>query len=683
MWIGFRASDSSDANPFLKMKTARFSANHSVKTRRDPAVLLPRAGELTCESGSLNDVIGALTRSQLMAVLDSEGLWLETNVVFERVTGYASEEIQGQHHRMVLERTHSMGPGYDAFWEALREGEVQSGEFHWVGNGGRAVSIAGSYTPILSEDDVLERVVFLGIDVTASRVEEQVRANIINQTCIISETDLKGVITSVNGKFCEVSQYRPDELLGRPHNVTRHPDMPRDVFRAMWATIGRGEMFRGVVKNRAKDGTPYYVDAVVAPVLGDNGKPRKYIGIRYDITAAETERQNMRGVFHAIDLSFAYAEFAPDGTILSVNDKFLGLSGFSVPDLEGKPHDLLCEMSDLERPKIFALWDRLRGGQAVSGEFRRRGRSGEPIWLQGVYSPVVDETGRVLKVVLVAMDVADAVRHRQDMERVLADVSRNAVTLSAASEELSANSQTMVSNAQSTASQAGMVSAAAQQVSSSVQTVARGAEAMRVSISEIDKSANEAAKVAAVAVSAADSASELMEKLGASSAQVGNVIRTITTIAHQTNLLALNATIEAARAGESGKGFAVVAHEVKELAKATATATDDISEMIETIQNDTIRAVSAISEIHEVITQINAFQGTIAKAVRAQTATTAEISRNVSEAASGSNEIARNIVHVAEAAEGTTQGANDTERAALELAKLAAEQQRMADRFEK
>jgi methyl-accepting chemotaxis protein len=629
----------------------------------------------------MTDLLGALSRSQAMGILDSDGIWLEVNEVFERATGVSAEELEGQHHRVVLERAASMGPAYSAFWEALRDGVVQFGEYEWMGGGGRPVWMVGSYTPMVGDSGDVERIVFVGIDVSGSKAEETVRRNIINQTCIISETDLKGVITSVNGKFCEVSKYRPEELLGKPHNVTRHPDMPRDVFRAMWATIGKGEMFRGVVKNRAKDGTPYYVDAVVAPVLGENGKPRKYIGIRYDITAAETERQNMRGVFNAIDLSFAYAEFGTDGTILLVNRKFLELSGFMASELEGKPHDLICEMSDASLPELLALWDRLRMGQAVSGEFRRRNRSGEGFWLQGVYSPVVDETGRVMKVVLVAMDVGDAVRHRQDMESVLADVSRNAVTLSSASEELSANSQTMVANAHATESQAGMVSAAAQQVSSNVQTVARGAEVMRLSIGEIDKSATEAAKVAAVAVSAADSASELMEKLGSSSAQVGNVIRTITTIAHQTNLLALNATIEAARAGESGKGFAVVANEVKELAKATAKATDDISEMIETIQNDTTHAVSAISEIHEVITKINEYQGTIAKAVRAQTATTAEISRNVAEAASGSNEIARNIVHVAEAAESTTQGANDTERAALELAKLAAALQRMADGF--
>ena len=140
-------------------------------------------------------------------------------------------------------------------------------------------------------------------------------------------------------------------------------------------------------------------------------------------------------------------------------------------------------------------------------------------------------------------------------------------------------------------------------------------------------------------------------KLGESSAEIGNVIKVITSIAQQTNLLALNATIEAARAGEAGKGFAVVANEVKELAKQTAKATEDISRKIEAIQNDTKGAVEAIAQIGKIINQINDIQNTIASAVEEQTATTGEISRNVAEAAKGSNEIAQNITGVAQAAQ--------------------------------
>src|ERR1022692_3793657 len=131
-------------------------------------------------------------------------------------------------------------------------------------------------------------------------------------------------------------------------------------------------------------------------------------------------------------------------------------------------------------------------------------------------------------------------------------------------------------------------------------------------------------------------------KLGESSAEIGQVIKVITSIAQQTNLLALNATIEAARAGEAGKGFAVVANEVKELAKETAKATEDISLKIEAIQTDTKGAVDAIAEISAIINQINDLQNTIASAVEEQSATTNEIGRNIAEASKGSTEIAQN-----------------------------------------
>jgi methyl-accepting chemotaxis protein len=204
---------------------------------------------------------------------------------------------------------------------------------------------------------------------------------------------------------------------------------------------------------------------------------------------------------------------------------------------------------------------------------------------------------------------------------------------------------------------------------------------MQASIREISKNANDSARVAKNAVTAAQSTNETMRKLGDSSQEIGNVIKVITSIAQQTNLLALNATIEAARAGEAGKGFAVVANEVKELAKQTAKATEEISQKIEAIQDDTKGAVTAIEEISAIINQIDDISSSIASAVEEQTVTTNEIGRSVSEAAQGVNDITKNIVSVATAAKNTTQGANDTKTASLELSEMAARLQSIVSKF--
>jgi len=267
------------------------------------------------------------------------------------------------------------------------------------------------------------------------------------------------------------------------------------------------------------------------------------------------------------------------------------------------------------------------------------------------------------------------------LKRMILAITENAMQVASASEELNTTSQQITANSEETSAQADVVSKAAQAVSQNLQTVATGAEEMGASIKEIAKNATEAAKVATAAVKVAETTTVTVSKLGDSSAEIGQVIKVITSIAQQTNLLALNATIEAVRAGEAGKGFAVVANEVKELAKETAKATEDISRKIEAIQTDTKAAVDAIASISGVVNQVNDISGTIATAVEEQNATTNEMSRNVSEAAHGSGEITSNIAGVAEAAQGTTRGATDTQKASQQLVETSTQLRRLVEQF--
>lgn len=251
------------------------------------------------------------------------------------------------------------------------------------------------------------------------------------------------------------------------------------------------------------------------------------------------------------------------------------------------------------------------------------------------------------------------------------DLTQSANDLQKSADSLLTLSSSLSAGAEETSAQANTASTASEEINAGVQTVASNMEEMVAAIKEITKTTNEASSLSNDAMKMAKSTNQIISQLGESSMDIGNVIKVISSIAQQTNLLALNATIEAARAGEAGKGFAVVANEVKELAKQTAKATNDITKKIETIQNDSKNAVSAIAEISDAIEKINGYAGNIAASVEEQAATTNEVTRIVTEAAEGVKQINENIGQVSEAASVTGKDASNTQDAAKSLGQIA------------
>jgi methyl-accepting chemotaxis protein len=753
------------------------------------------------ELKNLRGQLDAINKAQAVIEFNLDGTIISANSNFLKTTSYSLDEITGKHHRMFVDPEYADSSEYKSFWQRLSKGELESGEYKRVGKGGKEVWLQASYNPVFGEDGKPIKVVKFATDITTFKAELLVRTNIMNMTSIVSEANLKGDIMSVNDKFIEVSKYSREELLGKPHNTTRHPDMPKEVFKEMWSTIGRGNIFRGIVKNRAKDGTPYYVDAVIAPILGENGKPKKYLGVRYDITEAELERQNMRGIFRAIDSTYAYIEFDTKGNILSTNKLFQETMGYSPDELKGKHHKMFCDSATVGSHAYDTHWSELAAGKSQTGVFKRISKAGKTLWLQAVYAPVTDEVGRVVKVVKIATDITAAnlknadyqgqidaigkaqaviefamdgtvnsanenflktvgysldeikgkhhrmfcdsayansneykmfweklnrgefdtaeyrrvgkggkvvriqasynpifdlngkpfkvVKYATDLteqknraQALVSTLNETANQLAAASEELSATATQLSKNSEKTSQESQSAASAAEEVSKGVASVATNSEEMAASIKEIALSSSKGATMSKDSMVKVHATNQTINKLGDSSKQIGDVIKVISSIAQQTNLLALNATIEAARAGDAGKGFAVVANEVKELAKQTAKATEDITNKIAAIQGDTQGAVTAIGEISKAVEALNGISMSIAAAVEEQSATTNEVTRVTKESSEAVVGISATAKSVLEAANQSSAGASQTLEAAKSLTMLADKLKELVSRIE-
>lgn len=378
----------------------------------------------------------------------------------------------------------------------------------------------------------------------------------------------------------------------------------------------------------------------------------------------ELERQNSKAIINAINASYAFIEFDTKGNVLNANQNFQKCLGYTADELKGKHHREFCERDWTGSSAYAQFWTDLAAGRSQSGIYKRKTKSNEDVYIQAVYAPVMDEVGRVQKVIKIATDVTE-------QQKMLQQIMETANTLSSASTELTATASQMSSTADRTSKESQMASSAAEQVAAGVQTVATNIEEMVASIKEIARNTSESSHMAKMTMTKAQESNATVTKLGVSSKEIGDVIKVISSIAQQTNLLALNATIEAARAGEAGKGFAVVANEVKELAKQTARATDDITHKIGAIQSDTNSAIDAIAGISQAVEKLNSISGIIAASVEEQTATSSEISRVVVESKKGVEAIRETIKMVSQAALESNASSAQTLTASRDLSKLA------------
>lgn len=543
----------------------------------------------------------AISRSQAVIEFKPDGTIITANGNFLNAMGYDLEEIRGRHHRMFVEPAQVETPEYEAFWQRLRKGEYQAGEFKRLGKNGREIWIQASYNPVLNKNGEVTEIIKFATDITQQKLQfadylGQIDA--IGKSQAVIEFNLDGTILTANANFLNTLGYTADEVRGKHHRIFVEPAYAESPeYKRFWQSLAEGRFDAGEYKRFGKDGREVWIQASYNPILDMNGKPFKVVKYATDITARKRQLADFTGQIAAIGKSQAVIEFNLDGTIVTANDNFLAAMGYTLPEIEGQHHSMFVEPAFAQSEEYRQFWDKLRRGEFDAKVYKRLGKNGREIWIQASYNPILDMNGKPFKVVKYATDVT---RLMQTIEL-------------------------------------------AEATDATVQNVAAATEEMSASVEEISRNMVLSKKATEDIVEKTTLSGEASARLTATMQAMGRIVELIRNIAEQVNLLALNATIEAARAGDAGKGFAVVASEVKTLASQTAKATDDISREIEMVQQISSEVADSVNAIVDAASSVSQYVSSVASAIEEQAAVTKEISGNTQKTSTAVAEISSRI----------------------------------------
>jgi methyl-accepting chemotaxis protein len=481
--------------------------------------------------------------------------------------------------------------------------------------------------------------------------EATARLTAIDKSQAVIEFGLDGTILAANANFLTAMGYSLAEIRGKHHRMFVEPAYAdSSQYREFWQALNQGKYQAAQFKRIGKGGKEVWIEASYNPILDLNGKPFKFVKFATDVTTQKTEYADLRGQVDAIRKSQAVIEFQLDGTILTANQLFLDVMGYTPGEVQGHNHRMFVEESYRGSAEYREFWEKLRRGEYQSAQFKRVAKGGKEVWIQASYNPILDLNGKPFKIVKFATDITGQVALLGNFKTL---IDKNFGQIESAIERSSG--------------QATQAAGAVRGATGSIQGMAASAEELAASVHEIAAMMAKSKAATDSALVQTTSADTATQRLTATSNSMGDIVSLIRDIAGQINLLALNATIESARAGDAGKGFAVVASEVKNLAQQAANATNKIAAEIEKLQAVSTEVVHTLANIGKSIEEIREFAAGTAGAVEEQSAVTQSMSSGMQTAAVNVAAINDNMSEISAAVNEASHALSGTKSAAQVL----------------